>query len=154
MGILEGKVIAITGAGRGIGREIALLCASEGAKLVVNDLGGSPDGEGADPGPAEEVVALVRERGGEAVANGGNVADPAGAASIIEDAVKLFGRIDGVVNNAGILRDRIFHRLSHEDWRLVIDVCLNGPFNVAKAAAPYSRIRGQGLLSTSPRLPA
>lgn len=143
-GVLEGKVIAITGAGRGIGREIALLCAQEGASVVVNDLGGSADGEGADRGPAEEVVEVIRQGGGIAVANGANVADPQQAASIVEDAVQNFGRIDGVVNNAGILRDRIFHRLSHEDWKLVIDVCLNGPFNVARAAAPHFKEQQAG----------
>lgn len=143
-GLLQGKVVAVTGAGRGIGREIALLCASEWASVIVNDLGASADGQGADQGPAEEVARLIRQGGGHAIANGANVADPAQAATIIEDAIKHFGRIDGVVNNAGILRDSIFHRLSHEDWKVVIDVCLNGPFNVAKAAAPYFKEQQSG----------
>jgi NAD(P)-dependent dehydrogenase (short-subunit alcohol dehydrogenase family) len=132
---LEGKVVAVTGAGRGIGREIALLCAKQGAAVVVNDLGASAEGEGADAGPAEEVVSLIRAAGGKAIVNGASVADPAGAASIIEDGVKNFGRIDGVVNNAGILRDRIFHRMNMQDWTDVINVHLNGSFYTSKAAA-------------------
>ena len=141
---LDGKVIAITGAGRGIGREIALLCARQGASVVVNDLGASAEGEGTDPGPAEEVVSIIRSEGGQAIVNGANVADPAGAASIIEDAVKAFGAIHGLVNNAGILRDRIFHRMSELDWRQVLDVHLNGSFNTSKAAAPYFKDQGFG----------
>ncbi|MBV9840112.1 MAG: SDR family NAD(P)-dependent oxidoreductase [Sphingomonadaceae bacterium] len=142
--MLEGKVVAVTGAGRGIGREIALLCAKEGAAVVVNDLGASAEGEGNDAGPAEEVVSIIRNAGGKAIVNGASVADPQGATSIIEDAVKAFGRVDGVVNNAGILRDRIFHRLSEVDWRQVIDVHLNGAFLVSKAAAPYFKDQGSG----------
>lgn len=141
---LDGKVVAVTGAGRGIGREIALLCAKQGASVVVNDLGTSPDGEGSDAGPAEEVVGLIREAGGKAVVNGANIADPAGAASIIEDAVKNFGKIDGLVNNAGILRDRIFHRMSIQDWNDVVNVNLNGYFNTSKAAANYFKDQGSG----------
>jgi len=142
--MLDGKVIAVTGAGRGIGREIALLCAKYGAAVVVNDLGAAADGEGADAGPAEEVVSLIRRAGGKAIVNGASVADPGGAASIIEDAVKAFGRIDGVVNNAGILRDRIFHRMSTLDWQQVIDVHLHGAFLVSKAAANYFRDQQSG----------
>jgi len=142
--MLEGKVVAVTGAGRGIGREIALLCGQHGAAVVVNDLGASADGEGADAGPAEEVAALIRRAGGKAIVNGGSVADPAGATSIIGDALKAFGRIDGVVNNAGILRDRIFHRMSEVDWRQVIDVHLHGAFLVSKAAANYFKDQQSG----------
>ena len=142
--VLEGKVIAITGAGRGIGREIALLCAAEGASVLVNDLGGSPAGDGADPGPAEEVVSIIRATGAKAQVNNGNVADSIGAASVVEDAVKTFGRIDGVVNNAGIVRDRIFHRISEEEWRKVIDVHLHGSFLVSRAAANYFKDQGSG----------
>ena len=144
MGQLNGKVVAVTGAGRGVGREIALLCAKEGASVVVNDLGGSADGEGADLSPAQETVNDIIAAGGKAIANGASVSDPAAAATIIEDAVKTFGQIDAVVNNAGILRDRIWHRMSHEDWNAVIDVHLNGCFNVAKAATPYFKDQGSG----------
>jgi NAD(P)-dependent dehydrogenase (short-subunit alcohol dehydrogenase family) len=142
--MLEGKVVAVTGAGRGIGREIALLCAAKGAAVVVNDLGTSTEGEGADASPAEEVVALIRDAGGKAIVNSASVSDPAGATSIVEDAVKAFGRIDGVVNNAGILRDRIFHKMSELDWRQVIDVHLHGAFLVSKAAAGYFKDQGSG----------
>jgi len=143
-GLLTDKVVAVTGAGRGVGREIALLCAREGAAVVVNDLGTSGEGEGTDLSPAEETVNDIKAAGGRAVVNGASVADPRGAASIIEDAVQNFGRIDAVVNNAGILRDRIWHKLSHEDWAAVIDVHLNGCFNVSKAATPYFREQGSG----------
>ncbi|WP_242123909.1 SDR family oxidoreductase [Sphingobium sp. Sx8-8] len=141
---LDGKVVAVTGAGRGIGRDIALLCARQGAAVVVNDLGASAEGEGADAGPAEEVVSQIRAEGGRAVVNGASVADPLGATSIIEDAVRNFGGIHGVVNNAGILRDRIFHKMSIEDWKQVVDVHLNGSFYVAKAAAPYFKDQNGG----------
>jgi NAD(P)-dependent dehydrogenase (short-subunit alcohol dehydrogenase family) len=144
VGSLSGKVVAVTGAGRGVGREIALLCAREGAHVVVNDLGTSGEGEGVDAGPSAETVADIKAAGGSAIPNGASVADPAGAASIIEDAVRNFGRIDAVVNNAGILRDRIWHKMSHEDWAAVIDVHLNGCFNVSKAATPYFRDQGSG----------
>jgi NAD(P)-dependent dehydrogenase (short-subunit alcohol dehydrogenase family) len=144
MGMLQGKVVAVTGAGRGVGREIALLCAKEGAAVVVNDLGTSGEGEGTDLSPAQETVNDILAAGGKALTNGASVADPAGAASIIDDAVKAFGRIDAVVNNAGILRDRIWHKMSHEDWQAVIDVHLNGCFNVSKAATPYFKDQGSG----------
>ena len=144
MAMLQGKVVAVTGAGRGIGREIALLCAREGAAVVINDFGGSADGEGLDAGPAQETAKDIKAAGGRAIANTASVAAPAGAASIIEDAVKAFGQIDAVVNNAGILRDRIWHKMSHEDWNAVIDVHLNGAFNVSKAATPYFRDQGSG----------
>lgn len=152
-GLLEGKVVAITGAGRGIGREIALLCAREGAAVIVNDPGVAESGDGDDAGPAQETANDIVAAGGKARANLANVADPAAAASIIEDAVAHFGRIDAVVNNAGILRDTIWHKMSHQDWTSVIDVNLNGPFNVSKAATPYFREQGSGsfihLTSTS-----
>lgn len=142
--LLDGKVVAITGAGRGIGREIALLCAREGAAVIVNDPGVGGSGEGGEPGPAEQTVADIRGMGGAAHANLASVADPVGAASIIEDAVQRFGRIDAVVNNAGILRDTIWHKMSFEDWRAVIDVHLNGAFHVSKAATPYFREQQSG----------
>jgi NAD(P)-dependent dehydrogenase (short-subunit alcohol dehydrogenase family) len=143
-GLLEGKVVAITGAGRGIGREIALLCAAEGASVVVNDPGAAQAGDGNDPGPAQTTVNDIIAAGGKAHGNLGNVADPKGATSIIEDAVQRFGRIDAVVNNAGILRDAIWHKMSYEDWKSVIDVNLNGAFCVSKAATPYFRDQQSG----------
>ncbi len=142
--MLDGKVVAVTGAGRGVGREIALLCAKEGACVVVNDLGSSAEGDGANAGPAQETVNDILSAGGKAIANGASVADPVGATSIIEDAVKAFGRIDAVVNNAGNLRDRIWHKMSYEDWNAVIDVHLHGCFNVSKAATPYFKDQGSG----------
>lgn len=144
MAMLEGKVVAVTGAGRGVGREIALLCAKEGAAVIVNDPGVGQEGEGGDAGPAQETANEIASAGGKALANLASVADPAGAASIVEDAVKAFGRIDAVVNNAGILRDRIWHKMSHEDWAAVVDVHLNGCFNVSKAATPYFRDQQSG----------
>ena len=144
VGMLEGKVVAVTGAGRGIGRGIALLCAQEGAKVIVNDFGGSAEGEGADASPAAEVVGLIKDAGGEAIANYASVADPKGANSIIQDAIQGFGRIDAVVNNAGILRDRIWHKMSAVDWKEVLDVHLNGCFNVSKAATQAFKDQGSG----------
>jgi NAD(P)-dependent dehydrogenase (short-subunit alcohol dehydrogenase family) len=141
---VEGKVIVVTGAGRGIGREIALLAAAEGGKVVVNDLGGSAEGEGADVSVASQVVAEIEKAGGAAVANGDSVADPQGAERIVKTAIDRFGRIDCVVNNAGILRDRIFHRMSAVDWDAVIKVHLYGAFYMSKAAAPYFRDQDGG----------
>lgn len=144
MGMLTGKVVAITGAGRGVGRALALGCAAEGAAVIVNDLGTSGDGDGADMAPAAEVVAEIIAAGGRAFANFASVVDPVGATSIIEDAVQQYGQIDALVNNAGILRDRIWHKMSHADWQAVIDVHLNGCFNTAKAATPYFKEQGSG----------
>jgi NAD(P)-dependent dehydrogenase (short-subunit alcohol dehydrogenase family) len=142
---LDGKVIVVTGAGRGIGREIALLAGREGGKVVVNDLGAGADGEGnSDTGPAQSVVDEIREAGGNAVANADSVAEPAGAERIIRTALDAFGRIDCVVNNAGILRDRIFHRMSTVDWDLVLKVHLMGSFYVARAAAAHFRDQESG----------
>ncbi len=145
MGCMDGKVLVVTGAGRGIGREMALLGAKEGAKVVVNDLGGSVDGEGgASQQPAEEVVETIRKAGGQAIANFNSVADPTSAQAIVQSAIDNFGRIDAVINNAGILRDRIFHRMSIEDWKQVIDVHLNGAFYVSRAAANYFKEQESG----------
>src|SRR5436309_13049403 len=143
-GCLDGKVVLVTGAGRGIGRDIARLAAKEGAAVVINDLGGSTEGEGADAGPAKEVVEEIRGAGGRALANTDSVTDPAGAERMVKAAIENFGRIDCVVNNAGILRDRIFHRMSHVDWKMVIDVHLMGSFNVARAAAEHFRQQQSG----------
>ncbi|MCB2076882.1 MAG: SDR family NAD(P)-dependent oxidoreductase [Novosphingobium sp.] len=142
--MLEGKVVAVTGAGRGIGHAVALECAREGASVVVNDPGVAQDGEGSDFGPAEDTAREIRAIGGNAVANTASIVDPAGAASIIEDAVGAFGRIDGVINCAGILRDAIWHKMSRQDWQAVIDVHLNGAFNVCKAATPHFRDQKSG----------
>ncbi|HEX2887369.1 SDR family NAD(P)-dependent oxidoreductase, partial [Vineibacter terrae] len=120
-GMLKDKVVLVTGAGGGIGREMALLCAREGAKVVVNDLGGAVDGEGGgSQAPAAKVCDEIKAAGGIAIPDYGSVADPAAAEAMIKQAVENFGRIDGVINNAGILRDRIFHRMSHLDWKQVI----------------------------------
>lgn len=142
--MLAGKVVAVTGAGGGIGREIALLCAREGAAVLVNDVGTSSSGEGRASEPAMQVVTEIEAAGGRAAANLASVSDPDGAASIIEDALDKFGRIDAVVNNAGILRDRIFHRMTFEEWKAVIDVHLHGSFLVSSAAALHFKEQGFG----------
>ena len=142
--MLEGKVVLVTGAGRGIGRDVSLLAARHGAKVVVNDLGGTEKGEGGDRAPALEVAGEIREAGGEAVANFDSVADFASAERPVAQALRDFGGLDGVVNNAGILRDAIFHKMTEEDWDAVIDVHLKGSFNVARAAAAHFRERGAG----------
>jgi NAD(P)-dependent dehydrogenase (short-subunit alcohol dehydrogenase family) len=142
--MLKDKVVAVTGGGRGIGREIALMAAREGARVVVNDLGGSQSGDGQDIGPAQEVVEEIKAFGGAAVANGGDISDPQGANSIVEDAIRTFGRLDAVVNNAGILRDRIFHKMSQSDWDDVIRINLSGYFYVSKAAGLVFKEQGSG----------
>ncbi len=142
--MLESKVAVVTGSGRGIGREIALMMASRGASVVVNDLGADLGGEGEDSSPATQTVADIKAAGGQAVANGDSVADAKGGERIIETALDTFGGIDIVVNNAGILRDRIFHRMSQLEWQAVIDVHLNGSFNVSKAAAVHFRANERG----------
>ncbi|MGQ0625262.1 MAG: SDR family oxidoreductase [Sporichthyaceae bacterium] len=139
MGHLDGRIAIITGAGRGIGREHAILFAAEGAAVVVNDLGGAHDGTGGAAGPAEEVAAEIRAGGGRAVANGDDVADSAGADRLVAQAVAEFGRLDVVVNNAGILRDRVLVNLSDEDWDLVVRINLRGTFTVTRAASNYWR---------------
>ena len=143
-GCLQEKVVRVTGAGRGIGREIALLAAAEGAAVVVNDLGVSPEGESTLETPAAAVVAEIVAAGGRAVANNDSITDAKAAQAMIEQAVSHFGRLDAVINNAGFLRDRIFHRMSHVDWEMVVDVHLTGYFNVSRAAATYFREQEQG----------
>ena len=143
---LDGKVIVVTGAGRGIGREIALLAAAEGAKVIVNDPGGASDGSGISAAPAEEVVEEIRQRGGTAAANFESVAEAVPASKIIKQAVDTYGRLDGVVNNAGILRDAIFHKLSVADWEAVIQVHLHGSFYMSRAAARFFKEQQSGSL--------
>jgi NAD(P)-dependent dehydrogenase (short-subunit alcohol dehydrogenase family) len=143
-GLLDGRVAVVTGAGGGIGRDFALAMAAHGAKVVVNDIGASVGGEGKDAGPAQRVVEEIRQAGGQAVPSTDSVADWDAANRIVKSAVEAFGRIDIVVNNAGILRDRFFFNMSVEEWRAVIDVHLNGTFYVSRAAAPYFKSQGTG----------
>jgi len=140
---LSGKVAIVTGAGRGIGRAHALALAAAGAKVVVNDLGGSLAGEGADTSPAQQVVAEIEAAGGEAVADGENVADFAGAGRMVEHAVSAFGRLEILVNNAGILRDRMLVNMSEEEWDAVIAVHLKGHFAPTRHAAAHWRERSK-----------
>jgi len=142
--MLDGRVVIVTGAGRGIGRDLALMMAAHGGRVIVNDLGGAADGDGADMAPAEAVVSEIKGSGGEAVANFGNVADPADARSMFEQAMDNYGAIDVVVNNAGILRDAIFHKMSTLEWDAVLDVHLKGSFNLAKAVASEFRAQESG----------
>lgn len=142
--MLEGKVIVVTGAGRGIGCDFALAMAANGASVVVNDLGASVAGEGEDTGPAHDVVKEIAAAGGNAVANTDSVADWDAANGIIQTALDQYGRLDCVVNNAGILRDRFFFNMSVEEWKAVIDVHLNGSFYVARAAAPHFKKQNSG----------
>lgn len=136
MSEFEGKVVVITGAGGGLGKAHALEFASRGAKVVVNDLGGSGDGVGSSDA-ADVVVDEIKAAGGEAIANKASVSDKAGAQSIITDAINAYGRIDILVNNAGILRDKSFKKMDLADWDLVLDVHLNGSGYVTRAAWPY-----------------
>jgi NAD(P)-dependent dehydrogenase (short-subunit alcohol dehydrogenase family) len=139
MGALEGRVAIITGAGRGLGREHALLFAAEGAQVVVNDLGGDAHGEGADATPAQQTVADIVAAGGEAVVNGDNVADWDGAAALVRQAIDTFGDLHVLVNNAGILRDRVIINMTEAEWDAVIAVHLKGHFCPTRHAATYWR---------------
>ena len=138
-GICEGRVVIVTGAGRGLGRAHALEFAREGARVVVNDLGVTNHGEGGGQGPANEVVAAIRDMGGEAIANGADVADWTQAESLVREAVETFGGLDVVVNNAGFVRDRMFVSCEEDEWDAVIRVHLKGHFCVARHAAAYWR---------------
>lgn len=139
MGTLDGRVAIITGAGRGLGREHALLFASQGAKVVVNDLGGANDGSGSDMTPAQQTVADIKAMGGEAIVNGDNVADWAGAKRMVDSAIETFGDLDILVNNAGILRDRMLFSMAENEWDSVIEVHLKGHFAPTHHASVYWR---------------
>jgi len=144
MGALDGKSIVVTGAGRGIGRSVAELCAREGASVVVNDYGVAMDGSEPQSEVADEVVAAIRDAGGTAVANASSVATMEGGASIVQSAVDEFGRIDGVVTVAGILRERMFFNMLEEEWDPVIQTHLKGTFTVFRAAAPHFKEQRSG----------
>lgn len=142
-GLCAGRVVVITGAGRGIGREHALAFAREGARLVINDLGGATDGSGSDVGPAQAVVEELRALGAEAIANTDNISDWEGAQRLIGTALDTFGGLDVVVNNAGILRDRMFVNMTEDEWDSVIAVHLKGTFAVSRHAVDYWRARAK-----------
>ena len=142
--MVEGKVVVVTGAGGGIGRDIALAMAREGARVVVNDIGASVSGEGNDAGPAQAVVNEIKAAGFDAVANTDSVSDATSANRIVQTALDAFGRIDVIVNNAGILRDRFFHKMSLDEWDAVIKVHLYGAFHVSRAAAPHFKEQASG----------
>jgi NAD(P)-dependent dehydrogenase (short-subunit alcohol dehydrogenase family) len=143
-GIVAGNTAVVTGAGRGIGRGIAMLLAKEGARVVVCDIGASLQGEGSDTGPAQETVDAIKKVGGEAIASTLSITEPKNAEAIVKIALEAFGRIDILVNNAGILRDVIFHKMSWSDWSDVIAVHLNGSFNMSRAVAPLFREQNSG----------
>src|SRR5262245_14525585 len=144
MGLLDGRVAVVTGSGRGIGREFALCMASEGAKVVVNDVGVSLDGQGTDEDPAAQVCKEIEVLGSEGVPSYDSVTDFAGAERIIKTAVESFGQIDILVNNAGIVRDRTLVKMSEEDFDAVLGVHLKGSFNCARHAAPLMKEAGYG----------
>src|SRR5581483_4684799 len=142
-GICDGRVVVITGAGRGIGRCHALEFARQGAKVVVNDLGSEMDGTGSSTGPAGEVVDEIRAMGGEAIANGDDISDDAGAAKLIQSAIDTFGKLDVLVNNAGILRDKMLVNMTVDEWDAVIRVHLRGTYAPSHHAAAHWRERSK-----------
>ena len=144
MGVLEGKVVLVTGAGNGIGRECALLAAREGARVVVNDLGAGVSDQGGSAGPARAVVDEILAAGGEAVANTDSVASYEAVRGMVQMALDSFGRLDAVINPAGLLRDGMFHKMSEADWDTVLSVHLRGAFNVSRAAVEMFRAQGGG----------
>src|ERR1700756_1907358 len=143
--IVAGKVAIVTGAGRGIGRGIALLMAQEGARVVVCDIGASLEGAGTDVGPAQAGGDEIKKAGGEAIASTLSISEPGNADKIVKAALDAFGKVDILVNNAGILRDRIFHRMSWSDWSDVIGVHLHGSFNMSRACATHFREQNSGI---------
>jgi NAD(P)-dependent dehydrogenase (short-subunit alcohol dehydrogenase family) len=143
-GTVAGKTAIVTGAGRGIGRGIAMLLAKEGARVVVCDIGASLQGDGGDAGPAQETVDAIKKAGGEAIASTLSITEPKNADTIVKSTLEAFGSVDILVNNAGILRDVIFHKMSWSDWSDVIAVHLNGSFNMSRAVAPLFRERNSG----------
>lgn len=151
-GLCEGRVCIITGAGRGIGRDYALMLAAEGAKVVVNDLGGSRDGTGVDQGPAQEVVDEIVAAGGQAVANTDDISEWAGAERLINQAITTFGGLDVLINNAGILRDRMLTNMSEAEWDAVIKVHLKGTAGPSHFAAAYWRDRSKAGETNSARI--
>lgn len=145
MGVLTGKTVLVTGGGNGIGKEVALLAANEGANVVVNDLGGSLTGDDAGgAGPAETVAQEIIAAGGKAVSNSESVTDMAAVKDMVTQALDTFGSLDAVVNPAGILRDGMFHKMSEDDWKSVIDVHLHGTFNVTRASVEHFREKEAG----------
>jgi NAD(P)-dependent dehydrogenase (short-subunit alcohol dehydrogenase family) len=143
-GVVAGKTAIVTGAGRGIGRGIAMLLAREGARVVVCDIGASLQGEGNDTGPAQDTVNAIKKAGGEAIASTLSITEPKNAEAIVKRALDAFSQVDILVNNAGILRDVIFHKMSWSDWSDVIAVHLNGSFNMSRAVAPLFREQNSG----------
>ena len=152
MGLLDGKVAIVTGAGRGIGREEALLLSSEGARVIVNDVGGALTNTSADEHPAEDVVALIKERGGEAAVNGDDISSWEGGKNVVEQAVDTFGGLDILVNNAGILRDKMSFNMEESDWDDVIRVHLKGHFAPTHHAAVYWRNKAKAGEDVSGRI--
>lgn len=144
--MMQDKVVVVTGAGGGIGRDIALAMAAAGAKVVVNDIGTSTTGEGTDTGPAQKVVDEIKTAGGQAVANTDSVSEANSAGAIVQCAMDTFGRIDGIVNNAGILRDRFFHKMSLDEWDAVLKVHLYGSYYMSRAAANHFKEQESGAL--------
>lgn len=144
--MLEGKVAVVTGAGGGIGREIAIMMAAAGAKIIINDIGASVTGEGASATPAQQTKAIIEQKGGQAEINTESVSTWSSAEKIIQSALDHFGRIDIVMNNAGILRDVIFHRMTEDDWQSVINVHLSGAFYTSRAAATHFRKQESGAM--------
>src|SRR5579871_3782379 len=144
MGLLDGKVILVTGGGRGIGRETAIIAARQGAKVVVNDLGGDIHGEGTDKAPAQEVVDVIRAAGGQAVANTESVTDLRAVGRMVQQAMDEFGALHAVSNPAGILRDRMAHNMTEDEWDAIMTVHLRGHFNVVRASINHFRAQKDG----------